>query len=189
MNNVFNDIIDKYNKKHILRLCDKLIKRCSFKSCNDLELLVKLGTWMYIYKDFDNALIIFSLTDNLDFNGNWDIWNEIYSCQILKAKIYSDLNEKKTSENIKKNLNLRTTGGVLNWQSNVAKMCTPSTDGYYTQQIKNYILNNDEKTAVEYKLLNLISLLKFLEGSFFKDGTYKSKEASATALIQELQTI
>ena len=188
MSNIFDDILNKYDKEHIVKLCKKLNKRLSTKSSNDLELIIELGTWMYIYKDLDNAIKVFSVTDKIKFSGNWDIWDNVYTDQILKAKIYTDMNEKSISENIKKELNKKTTyGGTLNWKSNIATHCTSSTNRSYILDIENDIKYGEGKNALNIKLWRLISLLKYLEGSVFKDDKiYLTKKSEANELIRKL---
>ena len=190
MSNIFDDILNKYDKEHIVKLCKKLNKRLSTKSSNDLELIIELGTWMYIYKDLDNALKVFSVTDKIEFNGDWDIWDNVYTAQILKAKIYTDMNEWSISENIKKELNKITTrGGILNWKSNIATHCTPSTNNRsYIIAIENDIKYGRGKNVLNIKLWRLISLLKYLEGSVFKDDKiYLTKKSEANELIRKLE--
>mgnify|MGYP004450960155 FL=1 len=37
------------NKKKVQSYCNKILKKCSFKSANDLGNISSLATWLYIY--------------------------------------------------------------------------------------------------------------------------------------------
>lgn len=185
--NVFNEILSKYNKECILSLCEKLNKKCNLKSSNDLEDLNILGTYMYIEEDYNNALNVFSLTDELKFNGNWDIWNEVYTSQILKARVYSKIGKEDIAEQVKMELNFKTTGGRLNWKSSINASCSSPVDEKYDFYIRNGISSNDTKYVFKMRIFKLIYLLKYIEGSVFKDTIYYKKVELADELIKVIK--
>ncbi len=49
LTDTLNEILIKTEKKKIQSLGKKLLKKCSFKSKNDLAALSELGYWLYVY--------------------------------------------------------------------------------------------------------------------------------------------
>lgn len=186
---IFSNIIEKYKNQYILKWCTNLNKKLSLKSIETLETINLLGTYMYIQGDYNNAIDLFCLTDSLKFNGNWNIWNEVYDSQILKARVFNKLGKADIAEQTKKDLNLKTTGGILNWKSNINSACTIPMDERINVAIKEGLSKHNGEFVFRMKLFKLIWLLKFIEGSVFIDDFYNKKILEAEALIKEIKEI
>jgi hypothetical protein len=87
---IFNDIMTICPKKKVIGLCKKLMKKCSFKSGSDVENLCRLTYWLYIYGHNDKVVEICKMTHDVEFNGNYRIWDFIYPMWGLEARILPD---------------------------------------------------------------------------------------------------
>lgn len=74
---IFEQILNNTEKKWIQRDCKKLIKRCSYKSANDMGFITELIVLMYLYRKFETAMELYHVIENVEFNGNWTIWDNI----------------------------------------------------------------------------------------------------------------
>lgn len=82
MNEELTNIITTFsslNNKRIDSLSKKILKKMSFKSSKDLENMVELCYWLYIYGYTDQLTKLYPTILALSFSGNWDIWTWIES--------------------------------------------------------------------------------------------------------------
>lgn len=63
--------MSKVNRKKVQSLCKRTLKKCSFKSKNDLANVSDFATWLYIYGYYDEAIAVCDLLLNLQFTGNY----------------------------------------------------------------------------------------------------------------------
>ena len=61
-------------------------------------MLSELGYWLYVYGYNDEAVHVCELFDDIEFTGNYDIWNQADYAFCLKIRV---LREKGKSEEIK----------------------------------------------------------------------------------------
>ena len=59
------------NKKKVQSYCNKILKKCSFKSANDLGNISSLATWLYIYGFYDEMLEVCDLLKDMTFAGDY----------------------------------------------------------------------------------------------------------------------
>lgn len=88
---MFDEILKKHeDKKNVADLCKKLIKRCSFNSGSDAEMLCHLAYWCYIYGDEDSTLAISCYTHSIPFPGKaaFRVWTFILYIWGLECYIY-----------------------------------------------------------------------------------------------------
>ena len=70
MEELINSIMAAVNKKKVQSYCKKILKKCSFKSKNDLDNVIILATWLYIYGYYDEAVSICDALSCITFDGN-----------------------------------------------------------------------------------------------------------------------
>mgnify|MGYP005949988755 FL=1 len=87
MQEIIENIMGTVNKKKVQSLCKKILKKCSFKSKNDLANVSDLATWLYIYEYYDEAIAVCDLLLDLEFTGNYSIWWHADYTACLKARI------------------------------------------------------------------------------------------------------
>jgi hypothetical protein len=71
-NEIFETIKETCPQKKVVSLCNKLMKKCSFKSGKDARNLCHLSYWLYLYEKQQLALDCISLTKPLVFNHDWN---------------------------------------------------------------------------------------------------------------------
>ena len=90
---VFEKILKKYENKRIKNDCKALMKKCSFKSSKDMNILVELIDLMYIYRDFEMAVELYNIIEKVEFTGNYTIWDEILYAKWTIVRIYRETNQ------------------------------------------------------------------------------------------------
>lgn len=93
MRDVIERIAFSVDKKKVQSLCKKILKKCNFKSSRDLDNVVDLATWLYIYGYDEKAVEVCDLLDGIPFTGNYDIWNRVDTVLCLKARILREQGE------------------------------------------------------------------------------------------------
>ncbi len=90
MQEIIENIMNTIDKKKVQSLCKKILKKCSFKSKNDLNNVSDLATWLYIYGYRDDAIKVCDILQVIEFSGNYDIWWHVDYCMCLKARIFRE---------------------------------------------------------------------------------------------------
>ena len=87
MEKLINTIIESVKEKKVQSYGKKILKKCSFKSKNDLSNIVIFATWLYIYGYNEYAMQVCDLLSDVSFNGNYDLWNNAdYSMRISRNR-------------------------------------------------------------------------------------------------------
>ena len=93
MTETIQNIIDTVDKKKVQSYCKKIIKKCSFKSVKDMRNLTGLVIWLYVYGFYDKIISISELIKNVEFTGNYTLWNEFDKIYCYKARILRERGE------------------------------------------------------------------------------------------------
>jgi hypothetical protein len=105
------DLIEKIafsvDKKKVQGLCKKILKKCNFKSSRDLDNVVDLATWLYIYGYDEKAAAVCDLLDGIPFTRNYDIWHRVDTALCLKARILREQGEPDGREELLERINER----------------------------------------------------------------------------------
>lgn len=80
-------ISDTVDKKKVRSLCNKILKKCSFKSEKDLQNISALATWLYVYGYYDEMLEVCDLLKDMDFSGDYNIWFNPDMVMCLKSRV------------------------------------------------------------------------------------------------------
>ena len=97
---IIQSIIDTVDKKKVQSLCKKVLKKCSFKSANDMNNLLRLANWLYVYGYCDEAIKVCDLVRDIQFNGNYTVWSVIDSLHCQKARILRERGEVQEAKEI-----------------------------------------------------------------------------------------
>ena len=100
LNVTIQNISDTIDKKEIQSLCKKILKKCSFKSAKDLENLSALALWLYVYGYCDETITVCDLISDVEFNGNYTLWDHIDVMLCIKARILRERKDKSAAKTI-----------------------------------------------------------------------------------------
>ena len=78
------------DRKKVQSLCKKILKKCSFNSSKDLTNIAELATWLYIYEYYDEMLEVCDLLKDMEFKGDYYIWNSPDLTMCLKSRVYRE---------------------------------------------------------------------------------------------------
>lgn len=87
MEELIERISNTVEKKKVKSLCNKILKRCSFKSENDLRNISSLATWLYIYGFYDEMIEVCDLVKDVEFSGNYNLWFIPDMTMCLKSRV------------------------------------------------------------------------------------------------------
>lgn len=87
MQELIERIMGTVEKKKVQGLCKKILKKCSFKSKVDLSNVISLALWLYVYECFDDAIAVCDLLTDLEFTGDYTLWDYTDYALCLKARI------------------------------------------------------------------------------------------------------
>ena len=90
---IFEEISEKYENKRIKSTCKALAKKCSCKSSKDMSTLTELIDLMYLYRDFEMAVSLYNIIENVEFSGNYTVWDEILYAKWTVVRIYRETNQ------------------------------------------------------------------------------------------------
>lgn len=77
MTEIIQSIMDTVEKKYVQSYCKKILKKCSFKSANDMQNLADLADWLYVYGYYEEVLKIAEIVKDVQFTGNYTLWDNI----------------------------------------------------------------------------------------------------------------
>lgn len=90
MKELIEKISNTVEKKKVRSLCNKISKKCSFKSENDLRNISALATWLYIYGYYEEMIEVCDLLKEVPFTGNYNLWFASDMVMCLKSRVYRE---------------------------------------------------------------------------------------------------
>lgn len=105
MQEVIERIMNSVDRKKVQSCCKMILKKCSFKSKNDLANVTNLATWLYIYGYYEEAIGVCDLLREIEFAGNYSIWWEVEYALCLKARILREQGILKDREKLLEKIN------------------------------------------------------------------------------------
>ncbi|MCD2224417.1 hypothetical protein LAX75_06880 [Listeria cossartiae] len=79
---------------------NNLVKKMSFKSKVDMESLLDLIKILYINKYYEEALLCCQLTNEVEFDSDFDVWTFIHRIWMFEMKILVQLGKSEKAEEI-----------------------------------------------------------------------------------------
>ena len=105
MEEVIKGIQQKVDKKKVQSLCNKVLKKCSFNSQNDLCNLLDIAYWCYIFEYYDEAIQVCDLFNDMQFTGNYNLWSSADGALCLKSRILRERGEIEESKKLVERIN------------------------------------------------------------------------------------
>lgn len=87
---LFSEIAEKCPRKKVISCCNKLSKKCSYKSGASMELLCELAYWLYIYDCRDEVFAVAAETHEIPFVRNYQVWSWIFYIWGLEIRILKE---------------------------------------------------------------------------------------------------
>ncbi|SFD28157.1 DUF6707 family protein [Ruminococcus albus] len=133
MTELIERISNTVDKKKVRSYCNKILKKCSFKSSRDLQNISGLATWLYIYGYYDEMIEVCDLVKDMEFEGDYDLWFIPEMTMCLKARVF------------------RERGMLKEAQLLVDKINEQRDPSLYVNLVDEYEENMDENIAEEEK--------------------------------------
>lgn len=177
MNEVIKNIQDTVNKKAVQSVCKKLLKKCNFESVKDVGEIVELALWLYLYGYNEESILVCELVKNVEFNGNYTLWNCVDHLYCVKARI---LREKGAVEESKKLMNYINKYRDPELYKNTMNYFTTTID----YNIQSNLASNSKSGAKSWRLLKLELAIAYREA-----GKYPVSDEELEKVIKNLVEI
>jgi hypothetical protein len=174
-NQIFETIKNQCPQKKIISLCNKLIKKCSFKSGKDAGNLCHLSYWLYLYEKPELAFTCIALTKPLVFNHDFLVWDYILCMWGLEARILREQGRTETAQAISEKIidcylapiNPNDTRETMmkRWQNWIDRHTLSFID--LRDKIDESLQDGDTKQANEIRFIALITMIGKLESGLF----------------------
>lgn len=197
-NQVFEQIKDKCQKKKVVSLCNKLAKKCSFKSGSDSENLCHLAYWLYVYDEKALAMDCIALTHDIPFNANYGVWTFFHHMWGLEMRLLREQGKNDEAEKIAETINahLLTPGKIDTPERMPAKEEKRRSrltyeDTIRKEDIAGHLQENNLTRANAWRFVALITMIGNTETGFFPQlNEHKTQiEEKIAEYISELSKV
>lgn len=155
MNELIERILSFVEKKKVQSFGKKILKKCSFKSKGDLDNVIILAAWLYIYGYEEEAMEVCDLLSDITFTGNYDIWDRADFAACLKARI---LREKGIEEGrnellqrVNEHRHPELYANVADYYRTTLNENIESDDRYHPGKVNDFWRINKLIKAIEYR--------------------------------------
>lgn len=99
-NGLLLEIEQKCPKKKVISCCNKLRKKCSYKSGASMEVLCELAYWLHVYGFADEVFEIAAQTHKIPFVQDFRVWTWIFHIWGLEIRILKERGCSEKAEDI-----------------------------------------------------------------------------------------
>lgn len=177
MNEIIQKILDKVDKKNIQSVGKKLLKKCSFKSQKDMDLLAEFALWLYVYGYMDDVVEVCDIVKGVEFDGNYTLWGNFDTLHCLKARV---LRERGDIREAKKMITFVNQYRSPHLYKNGVEYFMVTVD----KNIESHLARNSKAGARGWRLLKLELAITYKEG-----GHYPVSDVELEKIIREMITI
>ncbi len=174
MHDIIQNIMNTVDKKGVQSDCKKILKKCSFKSANDVGFITELAVWLYVYGYYDEAIKVCDIARDIEFDGNYTLWQNFDSLYCIKARILRERGNKKEADEIIDFVNKYRKPELY---KNVADHTLP----LYDKNIQSNLERNSKAGAKSWRLVKLEILIAYKEA-----GGFPIPEKELEKMIEEL---
>ena len=156
---IFEKISNKYENKLIKSDCKALMKKCSFKSSRDMNILTELIDLMYLYRDYEMAIELYYIIENVEFTGNYTIYDEILYAKWTIVRIYRETNQMEKYQQL--------INSVMQYANKeLYENCKNGLE-LYDEHIRNAKEQNAKKSMIGWMLVKYKVMIKCYENPEF----------------------
>lgn len=161
MKETIQNIMDTIDKKKVQSYCKKVIKKCSFKSSKDMKNLSGLVIWLYVYKYYDEIISVCELIKNVEFTGNYTLWDEFDTMYCFKARVLRESGQIEASQEVIEYVNQYRNPhlypNLIYWFQNTLEL-----------NIKNAVEQSNSKSMeISWREVKLENAIKYREAGQF----------------------
>lgn len=160
MQEIIQPIMDKVTKKAVQSNCKKILKKCSFKSSKDIGNITELVIWLYVYDYYDEAIKVCDMIEDIEFTGNYTLWDNIDHALCVKARILRERGKTAESAAIIKYINQYRAPHLY---KNIKDWFLHTLD----KNIENSIRDNCKSGAKGWRLIKLENAIAYREAGKF----------------------
>ncbi|MDR2904840.1 MAG: hypothetical protein LBU73_02685 [Helicobacteraceae bacterium] len=171
---IFEQIKEKCQKKKAVSLCNKLLKKCSFKSGADCENLCHLAYWLYIYGEKELAMGCVALTHNAPFEANYNVWDFIHFMWGLQMRLLREQGKEGEAQRIADAINahLLTPSKIMTPDQMPAREEKRRSRFTYEdiivkEKVERALRENDLTGANEWRFIALLGMIGNTETGFY----------------------
>ena len=181
MNERIERIMASVQKKKVQSFAKKILKKCSFRSKADLDNVIILAAWLYIYGYCEEAMEVCDLLSGIAFTGNYDIWDRADFAACLKARILREMGIEEGREELLRRV-----------REHRHPELYPNMVDYYRNTINVNIESEDSdrpgKVTDFWRINKLIKAVKYREAGGFPIPD-EEFEKDIAELVSQLQTV
>lgn len=182
MEELIKKIQNSIEKKKVQSLCNKILKKCSFKSENDLRNISSLATWLYIYGYYDEMIEICDLVKDMNFTGNYNLWFIPDMTMCLKSRVYREQGKveksKELIEKINEHRHPELYKNLVDWYTNTLNI-----------NIEEELKNRPKSVAEGWRFCKLQSAIRYREAGKFpiSDEKFEADIRELVAILQQVK--
>ena len=182
MDELINRIMTSVPKKKVQSLCKKILKKCSFKSKSDLDNVIILATWLYIYGYQDEAAEVCDLLSGMSFTGNYDLLDRADYAACLKARILRERgieeNREELLQRVNEHRNPELYPNLVDYYRKTLNLNIESDDRYHPGKVNDF-----------WRINKLISAIKYREagGHPIPDEEFEKDIAELISILQTMK--
>ncbi len=152
---IINEIANKCSVEAILRNCKKINKRFSLKSAKDTGCVAELVILLYICNMFEDAIKVCDLLNEIKFNGNYTLWDNVVNARLVKSRIFRDLGKEDEAYELIEEVMVHEIQEL--WNNQVACL------NLYDKNITEANERNSNKDILSWQLIKYEMMIRFAE--------------------------
>jgi hypothetical protein len=195
---VFVQIKNKCQKKKVISLCNKLSKKCSFKSGADTESLCHLAYWLYIYGEKEFAVRCIKLTYDVPFDMNYRVWDFIHAMWGLGMRLLREQGKEAKAQKIADTMNAHflIPNNIFTSESMPAREERRRSrftyeDATCKDKISLYLESGKQNDANQWRFVALLGMIGNTETGFYPllNESKQQIEEKIAEYIEELRKV
>lgn len=150
---IIQELKDTCEVKMIVRNCNRILKRLSFKSYKDIGNVLELIVLLYIFDMRKEIVRVCSIMDDIEFTGNYTIFEKVEAARLITAKIMEEEGDIEGSKSIINKLIPYISKNVYNGKVHILKL--------HSEEAETAKVNGEKRLYIETKLLLLENMLYY----------------------------